>query len=348
MGVLPPPLLLLLLAGSMAGSMAGCPACSTRASCVAERKAGGGNAGCPMATTQTEPCDSWMDLSNHNAVYGMVDAVCNTAAADKPPCKCGRPEIGDGYYLLGHVDSLSACQALAESLLLPAVTGAGVEVCKVVTWSDEHADRGYASSCVCGTTLQYIAPENPQAGFDSAACQSYSALGAIVAQNEGLFFLLFVGLGGMAYLLVGMAMHYRRAGAKGMAALPHRAFWLGVHGLVVDGVQFTAGWAGVTLPIDGAYSSLPSAAAPVRVSEEETKSRSLKSKKKDKAVKPRRKEKKGKGEHRSRAAPAAPAAVETSSSEGGAAEARARQLAEQRDETVHSSMAKVQVVTLQL
>ena len=343
----PPPPLLLLLVGSLVSVVqAGCPACSTRASCVAERKAGGGYAGCPVATTRIEPCDSWTDLSDHNAVWGMVDAVCNTAT-DKPPCKCGRPGIGDGYYLLGHVDGLSACRALAETLLPPAVTGADAEVCKVVTWSDEHAGP-YASSCVCGSTLQYIAPEKPQAGFDSAACQSYSAVGAVVAQNEGLFFLLFVGLGGMAYLLVGMAMHYRRAGAKGMAALPHRAFWLGVHGLVVDGVQFTAGWASVTLPIDGAYSSLPSAAAPVRVSEEESKSRSLKSKKKDKAVKPRRKEKKGKGEHRSRAAPAAPAAVETSSSEGGAAEARARQLAEQRDETVHSSMAKVQVVTLQL
>ena len=99
MGVLPPPLLLLLLAGSMAGSMAGCPACSTRASCVAERKAGGGNAGCPMATTQTEPCDSWMDLSNHNAVYGMVDA-----ATRQPPTN---PRVSAGARRLAMVTTCS-------------------------------------------------------------------------------------------------------------------------------------------------------------------------------------------------------------------------------------------------
>ena len=76
----------------------------------------------------------------------------------------------------------------------------------------------------------------------------------------------------MAYLLAGMTMQNRRTGAKGMAALPHRTFWLQVHGLVKDGVQFTAGRAGVTLPIDGMYmySSLPSAAtqAPMRPSGE--------------------------------------------------------------------------------
>ena len=186
---------LLMIAGSMAVARAGCPSCSTRASCVAERKAGGGYAGCPVASATSEPCDSWTDLKDHNAVWGLVDAVC-IPATDKPPCKCGRPDIGVGYYLLGHVDDLSACQALAESVLPPAVTGAGAEVCKVVAFAHTGADRGYASGCVCGTTLQYIAPEKPQVGFDSAACQSFSAVGAVVAQNEGLFFLLFVGLGG--------------------------------------------------------------------------------------------------------------------------------------------------------
>ena len=125
--------------------------------------------------------------------------------------------------------------------------------------------------------------------------------------------------------------------------------------MVKDGVQFTAGRAGVTLLIDRAYSSLPLAAAPVRVSvpppplmKEESKSRRLKPKK-DKAVKPHRKEKKGREEHKSRAAATTAAAVvETFNSEGGAVEERARQLAEQRDDTVHSSMAKVQVVTLHL
>eukprot|EP01044_Picomonas_judraskeda_P038596 COSAG03_NODE_18094_length_362_cov_0.593156_1_plen_68_part_10 len=62
----PPPPLLLLLVGSLVSVVqAGCPACSTRASCVAERKAGGGYAGCPVATTRIEPCDSWTDLSDH-------------------------------------------------------------------------------------------------------------------------------------------------------------------------------------------------------------------------------------------------------------------------------------------
>ena len=129
--------------------------------------------------------------------------------------------------------------------------------------------------------------------------------------------------------------------------------------MVKDGVQFAAGRAGVALPIDRVCSSLASATAPTQVSvpqtpmaspllrKEESKSRHLKSKK-DKPVKPHRKEKKGRGEHRSRPAATA-AAVETGlSSEDGAVEARARQLAEQRDDTVHSSMSKVQVVTLHM
>ena len=174
-----------------------------------------------------------------------------------------------------------------------------------------------------------------------------------VSTNLGWTFIWFVGLGGMAYLTVGMTMQNRRTGAKGMSALPHRRFWLQLHGLVKDGVQFSATRAGVTLP--AGYSRIPAVAPqalthdspvpqpPSSRKEGEGKSRRSKSKK-EKAAAPERKEKKGK----SKSSAAAVLAASSSSEVGApaAVEERARQLAEQRDSTVHSSMAKVQVVTL--
>lgn len=217
----------------------------------------------------------------------------------------------------------------------------------------------------CGPRAAVIRNWNCLEGSNAGDCQHNTkfyvrtcggVLPLAISTNLGWTLTWFVGLGGLAYVTVGMLMQNRRTGAKGMAALPHRTFWLQVHGLVKDGVQFTASRAGVTLT-GGAYSRLPyvgphqgprssdGVPPPLPPSrKDEGKSHRSKSKK-EKAVKPSRRENKQKEEPGAKGA----AAREASNSEGGApevAEARARQLAEQRDDTVHSSMAKVQVVTL--
>jgi len=182
-----------------------------------------------------------------------------------------------------------------------------------------------------------------------------------ISTNLGWTFSWCAILGAMAYLVVGMGMENRRTGAKGVKALPHRAFWLQLHGLVMDGVQFSARRAGVTLPAGSAYSRLPAHAAPAPPTAPPS-SRSDESKRqrgRKEEARPSRKAKTDKKKARAKdkdgrrpaaSAPAAEAPAGSASSEAGAeatVEERARQqLAEQRDTTVHSSMAKVQVVTL--
>eukprot|EP01043_Picozoa_sp_COSAG02_P015489 COSAG02_NODE_662_length_18752_cov_10.146464_9_plen_389_part_00 len=65
----------------------------------------------------------------------------------------------------------------------------------------------------------------------SAACPRGRSL--------GLLFSTVVLGSAVLYLAVGIALRHRRTGAKGLQVLPHREQWLQLHGLVMDGVQFT-------------------------------------------------------------------------------------------------------------
>jgi hypothetical protein len=58
-------------------------------------------------------------------------------------------------------------------------------------------------------------------------------------RSLGLLFSTVVLGSAVLYLAVGIALRHRRTGAKGLQALPHREQWLQLHGLVMDGVQFT-------------------------------------------------------------------------------------------------------------
>jgi hypothetical protein len=58
-------------------------------------------------------------------------------------------------------------------------------------------------------------------------------------RSLGLLFSAVVLGSAVLYLAVGIALRHRRTGAKGLQALPHREQWLQLHGLVMDGVQFT-------------------------------------------------------------------------------------------------------------
>jgi hypothetical protein len=141
----------------------------------------------PQPTTGTAPCDHWEELLDHNAVWGEVDVACKDPK-QKPPCDCGRKAK---WYLLGHVDDLKSCETLAESVLPASVTGKTDEVCKVVGYTTAAKEtKQYARSCVCGTTMTWIADKHPQKGFASAACQSYSTVGAALQVDQSAIMLL--------------------------------------------------------------------------------------------------------------------------------------------------------------
>ena len=51
-----------------------------------------------------------------------------------------------------------------------------------------------------------------------------------ISMHAGSSFVLFCVLAAGLYLVPGMLLEHRRTGAKGLAALPHRAMWLQLHG----------------------------------------------------------------------------------------------------------------------
>lgn len=65
-------------------------------------------------------------------------------------------------------------------------------------------------------------------------------LGPATTPWGGPFVIAFV-LCAVAYLSVGAVLNARQTGAKGVAALPHRAQWLALAALAVDGVAFARG-----------------------------------------------------------------------------------------------------------
>ena len=154
-----------------------------------------------------------------------------------------------------------------------------------------------------------------------------------------------------------MLLEHRKTGARGLAALPHRAFWLQLHGLVQDGVQFSrsrldkklggrlgAGYRAVPPP--------PPAAPPDGVDDEEGgrgKKRSSRGKPKARSSKGGKggrasKGDKGKGKAAAEAEPAGEGGDGVAGEETEVAR-RERLLREEREGGVHSSQQKIKVTT---
>eukprot|EP01052_Picozoa_sp_SAG31_P022135 SAG31_NODE_1747_length_7364_cov_5.070750_5_plen_288_part_00 len=55
----------------------------------------------------------------------------------------------------------------------------------------------------------------------------------------GWEFIILCLFGVLLYLVPGMYLEHRKSGAKGFAALPHRAFWMNLRALVKDGIEFS-------------------------------------------------------------------------------------------------------------
>jgi hypothetical protein len=162
----------------------------------------------------------------------------------------------------------------------------------------------------------------------------------------------------LVYLVGGILFNKQWRGNKGAEALPHRSFWLFVHGLVLDGMAFSrpggqqrrAG-RNVTRGATAVYASPPDSDAPLLQGGARGEGSKVLSLGKEKSSKTKSKKRSGKSKQSSHVS--SPAKKEPCSSSearlGGAAceTAAARALLEQRDTTVHSSQAKV-IVTSQL
>lgn len=233
----------------------------------------------------------------------------------------------------------------------------------------------------CGPRQAVIRNWNCLQGSNLGDCQKNtkfyvrscgSVLPLAVSTNLGwtVTFLAIVGV--MGYLAIGMTIEHRRTGAKGIAALPHRRFWLGMYGLVRDGLHFSAGHVGLPLGTRAQYSQVSAQAhiaaavdVPKRTSPK--RSRSTASHKKQKQMrslagpedhqptlsgrsKHRNSEEKRSNTRANKNGASKPRPPDGSDDhergQGHGEEQSTRQLAERRDASTHSSMARVQVVTL--
>ena len=156
---------------------------------------------------------------------------------EEPPCLATNAEAnGVAYFLLGTVATLEACLLLADSALPESVIGPaaapGAAVCKTVTHHHPAPEipAPFASTCYCGTTPEWTAPQHEQNGIDAAYCTHYSA-------GWGTpFLMLAVGMG-IVYLAGGIAYGVKaKALPPGIGAHPHAGLWKEGLGLVKDGM----------------------------------------------------------------------------------------------------------------
>ena len=175
-----------------------------------------------------------------------------------------------------------------------------------------------------------------------------------LATSPGWAFVSLCIIVSFCYLVPAMAYKRKKTGAAGMAALPHRTQWLQLYGLVLDGCQLCRHNA--KRIVAGDSSGVPASSDGVVDAAEESSNSSTasKSSKSKKVAKDSRRTSKsgskGKTKHSSRdkqkkGAKAEPLLANDAVSVAASAEQQ-RMLEERRDQTVHSSMAKVEVFTM--
>ena len=185
--------------------------------------------------------------------------------------------------------------------------------------------------------------------------------------------LLFLGI--ILYLLIGSAYNKRYGRIAGVAGvwdlrlLPHRAFWLQFHGLVLDGIEFTRARGGRRRKPDGdgnldkslvGSSSRGSVASVAGSEKSERSTKSAKSSKSSKARKKTTSAKKSKSSKKKGSPSSSSSSKKTAVAGAGGTDlpttgvegpgwsgnAEGRALGEQHEEHVHSSQAKVKVISL--